>query len=438
MEKKNIIKIAVAIVVLATIGGGYYYFKASSAAKAKNAVKYTTVNAKKGTIAVTIQATGAASAAISDNIVSSNNGTISSVNVKVGDTVKKGQTIGYINDTAQQQSVNLAKLKVQQDNTNSANSKATLQQSVNSAQLKVTQDKTNISNNKDAQKVESYNTALAQDQADLSSKTTQLTQYFASSSSNNIQLLQDTEDLNSKTAQLAKETVMSPISGVIVTLNFNNEDTVQSGKTIATVVDMNSLQIEAQVDELDIAKVTNGQKATITFDALTGKTYTGTISKVSQLGTTTSDVTSYPVYISIDNPTGIKIGMNGNINITVASKSNVLTLDLDAVQTINGKKYVMTSIPTKTSGNSTASKTNSASTSTMSTNNMKEVTTGLINSTNVEISSGLQEGNTVYIKQATVSTSTTSATSTSKTSANTGTSNFGGGSMPSGGGGGGN
>ena len=272
------------------------------------------------------------------------------------------------------------------------------------------------------------------------------------------QLQQDQIDLNNKTAQLAKETVTSPIDGVIVTMNFNNGDTVQSGKPIATVIDMKSLQIVAQVDELDISKVANGQKATITFDALTGKTYTGTVSKVSELGTTTSNVTNYAVNIAIDNPTGIKVGMNGNINITVASKSNVVTLSLDAVQTVNGKKYVLTSIPAATSGGSTSSSTSSKRTtsgssssstkgsSSTSTRNysassssaasgsggvrsirnssMKEVTTGLTNETDVEITSGLKDGDSVYIQLPSVSTSTTS-TSTARTS---GASGYGGGS----------
>jgi len=214
-------------------------------------------------------------------------------------------------------------------------------------------------------------------------------------------------------------------------MNFKNSDTVQSGKTIATVVDMKSLQINAQVDELDISNVKNGQKATITFDALTGKTYTGTVSKVSQLGTTTNNVTNYAVYVAIDNPAGIKIGMNGNVNITVSSKDNVITLSLDAIQSINAKKYVLTSIPQITNKNS----------KTINTSNMKEVTTGLANQTNVEISSGLADGDTVYIQMPTVSTSTTSTskTSTSKTSSATSASNIGGdsgGQMPSGGGGG--
>jgi len=454
MKKKNIIKIVIAVVVVAVVGGGafYYYSSTVSAAKAKNAAKYVAVKAKTGPLAVTVQSTGAASAATSDAIISYNNGVISSVNVKEGDTVKKGQTIGFINDTTLQQSVSLAQLKVEQDNTTSANNKITLQQSINVAALKVQQDNNNIASNKDPNKVDSNKVQLEQDQADLSNKTSQL----ASETSNTSQLQGDQTDLDNKNAQLAKETITSPMDGVIVTMNVSNGDTVQSGKPIATVVDMKSLQIVAQVDELDISKVANGQKATITFDALTGKTYTGTVSKVSQLGTTTSNVTNYAVYIAIDNPTGIKIGMNGNINITVASKNNVVTLSLDAVQTVNGKKYVLTSIPAVTNGSSASSKrTTSGSSSSSTTGNssgssstrsysgnsgssasgsgsartmrnssMKEVTTGLTNETDVEITSGLSDGDTVYIQLPNVSTSTTS-TSTARPA---GASSFGGGS----------
>lgn len=434
MKKNNIIKIAIVVAVIAAIGGGYYYSKSVSAAKAKSAVKYTSVKAKTGSIAVNIQSTGTVSAATSDDIISSNNGLISSITVKEGDTVKKGQTIGFINDTTAQQSVDSATLKVEQDNTTIANNKTTLTQSVNVAALKVSQDNTTIANNKDSQKVEENNVQLAQDKADLSTKTVEL----SSATSDTSQLVQDQTDLNNKTAALAKETVTSPIDGVIVTMSFKNGDTVQSGKTIATVVDMKSLQIIAQVDELDISNVKNGQKATITFDALTGKTYTGTVSKVSQLGTTTNNVTNYAVNVAINNPTGIKIGMNGNANITVSNKDNVITLSLDSVQTINGKKYVLTSIPDTTSKTTTK-----GSGSAMQTSNMQLVTTGLTNQTDVEIVSGLKAGTAVYTKMPTVSASTTSTskTSTSKTSDATGSSSFegasAGGSMPSGGGGGG-
>ena len=140
------------------------------------------------------------------------------------------------------------------------------------------------------------------------------------------------------------------------------------------------MQILATVDETDISKVSAGQSAKITFDALSGKTYEGKVAKVSALGKATNNVTTYDVTISITSPTDIKLGMNGNVTIPVNSKKNVLIVPVEAIRPQNGKNNVLVSDANQQNGRK-----------------LQEVQTGLANETYMEIVSGLKEGDTVLI-----------------------------------------
>lgn len=377
--KSKIIKVVSAVVVVCLIGGGGYYFynKSAKAKAASNTTRYYTVTAQKSNIDVTVSATGTVEATQTKDVVANNSGTVQNLNVKVGDTVNQGDAIA----------------KVQSDDIDAAVSKANL--TVQQQQLQVN------------------NAKNANDQA--------MQQLSLQSAQN---------DLNNKIEQQNKMTLAAPIGGVVVAKNNNTGDSVQAGKALVTIADLSSMKIDVQVDELDISKVKTGQTADIKFDAISGKAYTGTVDSISQMGTTSNNVTTYDVIVTINNPDGVKIGMNANVNIKVTSKADALTIPVEALIERNNKKYVMlkTNSGSKTSqssswsgnsnsGNSSYKKNrssgsfsgNSNSSGRMSTlgGKLVEVETGLENETTVEITSGIKEGDQVMI-QLPQSTSTNS------------------------------
>jgi multidrug efflux pump subunit AcrA (membrane-fusion protein) len=180
------------------------------------------------------------------------------------------------------------------------------------------------------------------------------------------------------------------------------------GSTVLVLGNFSQLSVVAQVNEVDIPKVKVGQNATVTLDAFPNQTYVGQVESVDSVGTTSSGVVTYNVYIDlISPPTDIKPGMTASVAIQTARHDNVITVPTAAIQTANGTSYVR------------VLKNNQLST--------VEVTIGISDDTNTEISSGLNEGDIVV-----TGTNATTSGSSSTTSPFSG--GFGG---RSGGGGGG-
>lgn len=190
----------------------------------------------------------------------------------------------------------------------------------------------------------------------------------------------DTVSSGTAIATISGTSVTSPISGVITAVNVKVADNVKYGGLLVTVADTTKMQVIASVDETDIARVSAGQNAKISFDALPGKTFDGQVTKVSGFGQSSNNVTTYDVTISITNPKDIKIGMSATVTIPVASKKGVLVVPVEAIRSQNGKSYVFVSDPNQANGRTS-----------------QEIQTGLANETSMEIVSGVKEGDTVLI-----------------------------------------
>lgn len=149
-------------------------------------------------------------------------------------------------------------------------------------------------------------------------------------------------DLENVQASAQKDTVTSPVNGVVAELDVKNGDSVASGATVAVVIDPNDMQTVLSVDELDISSVAAGQKATVTLDAVPGKTFDGTVTQVDPIGTNSNGVATYNVTVSIANPDGIKVGMTTNADIITKSVNDVTVVPASAVLEKNGNKgYVL-------------------------------------------------------------------------------------------------
>lgn len=304
--KSKLVKTLIACLVVGVIAvGGYYGYKQFWGGKpTASTSQYITAMARKMNMQVNIQGTGTVYAGTSKDITTNNSGTLKNLNLKVGDTVTAGTKLFTVDSNDLRQNVTKAQNNLQKQQLTLANAKNDTETSIDNLSVR------------DAQ-----------------------------------------NQLNNANDAVNKMTVTSPINGVITAENNSNDESVQSGKTILTVVDPTSLKIKVAVDELNISKVKVGQKTEITFDALKDKTYEGSVESVAAVGTTSNNVTTYDVVVSIANPTDVKIGMNTNVNILVDSKDNALTIPVEALIDRNGKKFVM--VPN--SDGSTSSSTNSTS-----------------------------------------------------------------------------
>ena len=84
-----------------------------------------------------------------------------------------------------------------------------------------------------------------------------------------------------------------------------------------------------------------GQTASVTLDALPGKTYTAKVTRISASSTYSGGVASYPVTVLFDDPIDVLAGMSANASITIVASSQVPVIPLNAMQTIDNRKYVL-------------------------------------------------------------------------------------------------
>lgn len=126
-------------------------------------------------------------------------------------------------------------------------------------------------------------------------------------------------------------TITSPIDGVVMNRAVDEGQTVAASfntPTLFTIAnDLTQMQVESNVQEADIGKVKAGQRVEFTVDAYTEETFTGTVSEVRLQPVTTNNVVTYTVIITAPNPEKkLMPGMTANTIIYVEEKSDVLII----------------------------------------------------------------------------------------------------------------
>lgn len=210
-------------------------------------------------------------------------------------------------------------------------------------------------------------------------------------------------------SNLSETVIVSPMDGVVIGEPVTDGTMAVQGNSNPTVImriaDLSRKQIFAKVDETDIGSVRVGQKATFTVDAYNGKTFTATVSKISQTdmdnswnisnsssssSSSSAAVIYYSVTLDVDDPEGLLMpSMTARVEIETANKDSALAVPLSALKTDKNGTYV---IVIKDDG----------------TTENRYVETGIYGDEFVEIINGLSENEKVdvtMVKKATIATS---------------------------------
>ena len=147
-------------------------------------------------------------------------------------------------------------------------------------------------------------------------------------------------ELSTTDTRLKDAVVRSTIDGIILQKNVeagqiisSGINSVSGGTLIATVANMDSVYVQAEVDEVDIGQVTLGQRAKVVADAFPDDVFYGYILRVAPLATVEQNVTTFNVTIVVQNPgSKLKAGMNTTIDLTVADRREVIVAPKQAVK----------------------------------------------------------------------------------------------------------
>lgn len=336
MDKKKWIAGAI---VLCLLGGGGYWYSSSQTATQETQQQIKTATVQRGDVMTEVSATGALSAIRSIEISSKVTGRITEMRVEENQHVEAGEVLAVLDSRALQQTLE---------------------------QLRVKMDVAKANYDRAAELVEIGGYSLQQLDSALEAYEVARTNY------------------ESKLADLGDYTITTPISGIVIGKPLEEGQTVVQGISAAQVMmkiaDLSEMQIEADVDETDIGKVKVGQNVTFTIDTYSGKTFTGTVTKISNQSTTANNVIYYTVYVAV-HPTeyDLKPDMTARLVINTNERHNVLYLPNEAVKVVNGQATVQVLEKGKQV--------------------TKNVTTGLSGEMSTEIVSGLSEGEEVVIPE---------------------------------------
>lgn len=216
-------------------------------------------------------------------------------------------------------------------------------------------------------------------------------------------------------ALLSNPIITAQENGVITVVSIASGNAIKANEEIYQIVPASSFNMTISVDELDISEIQKGQTAAVTIDALSDQTVNGTVTRISNIGSSSNGVTTYAVTVTLDKTEGLMDGMSSSCTIAIDSASDVLFVPVGAVQTIANKKYVLVS-DKSTSTSSLPSSTNmqkvpGAAMTSSASGTLVEVQLGLVNDSYAEITSGLTEGQIVLVPTFSSTSSTSSITS---------------------------
>jgi len=149
-------------------------------------------------------------------------------------------------------------------------------------------------------------------------------------------------------AQLAVQTAQENLDAAKLTAPFNATitdvsgmvgDQVSPGTQAFRIDDLSQMKVDVQVSEVDINNVQVGQPVTLTFDAISGKTYNGKVTEVSQTGDSVQGAVDFTVTVVLTDPdASVKPGMTAAVTITVKQVTNVLLVPNRAVRLVNNQR----------------------------------------------------------------------------------------------------
>ncbi len=292
------------------------------------AVQYATEPVERGSLTVTVSATGKLAPTNQVDVGSELSGLVETVAVDVNDRVVKGQALAMLDpsrlDDAIKQSqaaLNATLAQVQQ-------AQAQLQQ--DQAQLSRLQAVSKLSGGRVPAKTE-LDTAIAtvaRDNANIRAAQANVASNRAALSSNE--------------TQRYKAVIRSPVNGVVLARQIEPGATVAASFNTPTLFviaqDLSAMKLQVAIDEADVGQVKEGQPATFTVDAFPGRTFPATITRVdlgsnlsaestttTSASTTSTQVVSYAALLSVTNTDQqLRPGMTATAEITTKAKPNVL------------------------------------------------------------------------------------------------------------------
>ncbi|MBN2439401.1 MAG: efflux RND transporter periplasmic adaptor subunit [Deltaproteobacteria bacterium] len=295
-----------AILVIAIAAAAAWIYLSS---KEKSATtKYKTEPVTRGDLTVIVTATGTLKPTNSVDVGSELSGIVKSVEADFNSRVKVGQVLARLDTTKLEATITQSKASLESAKAKVLQAEATVAET--KAKLALLRKARELSQGKlsSQQEVDAAEAAFARAQADAAGAAAAVAQARAV--------------LEAIQTDLAKTVIRSPINGIVLTRSIEPGQTVAASFTAPVLFtlaeDLTRMDLHVNVDEADIGKIREGQKATFTVAAYPNRTFSARITQARYGSSTTSGVVTYETILKVSNPDLLlRPGMTATADITV-------------------------------------------------------------------------------------------------------------------------
>lgn len=311
-----------AVVLIAVFALSRFFFGGATA------TQYSTEEAARGNLTVTVSATGKLAPTNQVQVGSELSGLVETVTVDVNDRVVKGQPLAVLDTSRLDDSIAQSQAALNANVAQVAQAQATVSES--RAQLARLEEVSRLSGGRVPAKVEMEQARAAAARAVAAQKVAEANVVSARAA------------LSSNQTQRFKAVIRSPVNGVVLARQIDAGQTVAASFNTPTLFviaeDLSAMQLQVAIDEADVGSVKQGQLASFTVDAFPGKTFPATITRVdlgsnlsaqtttsTSTATTQSQVVSYAATLSVANADQqLRPGMTATAEIITRAKPDVL------------------------------------------------------------------------------------------------------------------
>ncbi len=352
MKKKKLlwITLALVILVLALLG-----LKKAGVIGKEEGLKVATEKVALRTIIETVNASGKVYPEIEVKVSPDISGEIVDLQVKEGDSVRKGQVLAKIYADIYSTQRNQAAAEVNRQQALVDNSRAQLKSLESALELA----KTTFERQKQLRGEKVISQAeFEQAQNSLQSAQANYNAALQNIRSGEAGIAGSRASLERANKDLSRTAVLAPMSGVVSLLNVKAGERVvgnsmMAGTEMMRIADMSIIEVQVEVGENDIPKVKLGDSALVEIDAYNNRKFKGLVTQIASSNTTASaaastsnDVTNYKVHIRLFRESYADLfdkqrpryfpfrpGMNASADIQTRTKANVLSTSINAVST---------------------------------------------------------------------------------------------------------
>ncbi len=282
--------------------------------------KYITKPITKCTITQYVEASGTIKPINTIAVGTQVSGTVAKIYVDYNSVVKKGQLLAELDPSLFQANVDQSNAKLSNAKASLAKATANLSYKKNNYQrYKHLYEKNYVSRDD----VELAQSGYLQAKAELDSARAEVSAANAT--------------LNNNLTNLRYSKITSPVDGTVISRAVDVGQTVAASFNTPTLFevakDLTQMQIETSVSEADIGRIVVGQTAKYTLDGYQDRIFEGKVTQIRLASTTTNNVVTYTVIISVDNSEGLVIpGMSANVSIITSEAKDVMCVENKALK----------------------------------------------------------------------------------------------------------